>query len=182
MCLLADNRPWVKRLARWAVYRYGNAAVHVDDLEQAGMIALHRCAADYDPTIGASLRTFARTSVLGAMIDEIRAGSPTWREHRAGRPVPEFAPLEAAETVPTPEPSPAERAEMLSDCALLRRLVRQLPGRQRQVIADLFDREDTLRAVGERLAVSDSMVLTIKQQALARLRTRFNAQQRTPAP
>jgi len=178
---LAEHRPWVERLARWVGYRYASPAVEHADLVQEGLIALHGCAQTFDASHGATLRTYAGQRVVGAMVDELRRADPAWRAHRGGAEPVHFTSLEDAVDLQDQAHTPADLAELRDDCRALRRLVRELPAREREVIVSLFDCDEELKAMGGRLGVSDSYVCQLKQQALARLRLRFNALQRTMA-
>lgn len=177
---LAQHRPWVERLARWVGYRYRSELEH-DDLVQAGLLGLHQAMQVFEDQGTASLRTFAARRVIGAMFDEMRRTDPVWRAHRGGAEPPQFTSLDDAVNLHDQAHTPADLAELRDDCRAVRLLVRELPARERAVIVGLFDCDEELRTVGQRLDVSDSYVCHIKKQALARLRLRFNALQRTPA-
>ncbi len=61
----------VKRIANHMISRLP-AGVQIDDLIQAGLIALMEAAKQYDPSQGASFETYATIRVRGAMLDEVR--------------------------------------------------------------------------------------------------------------
>ncbi len=68
---IAEHAGLVKRIANHMVARLP-PAVQVDDLIQAGLIALMEAAKQYDPSQGASFETYATIRVRGAMLDEVR--------------------------------------------------------------------------------------------------------------
>ncbi len=53
-----------------------------EDFYSVGVIGLMHAAANYDPTRGASFKTFAYTAVRGAVLDEIRKHDPVPRNRR----------------------------------------------------------------------------------------------------
>ncbi len=61
----------VKRVANHMICRLP-ANVQMDDLIQAGLIALMEAAKQYDPDQGATFETYATIRVRGAMLDEVR--------------------------------------------------------------------------------------------------------------
>jgi RNA polymerase sigma factor for flagellar operon FliA len=67
--------PMVRKLA-WYYEGSGGAAVDVDDLIQAGMIALTECAQRHDRPGEDGFAAYAKMRVRGAMIDLLRAQSP----------------------------------------------------------------------------------------------------------
>lgn len=69
--LVSQHAELVKRIAYHLVARLP-ASVDVDDLIQAGMIALLECADGYRDDKGASFETFAGIRIRGAMLDELR--------------------------------------------------------------------------------------------------------------
>lgn len=64
--ILDEHLPWIRRLAR-RFHRNER-----EDCIQVGSLALVQCARRFDPSKGASLATFARQRVAGAMLDHIR--------------------------------------------------------------------------------------------------------------
>lgn len=53
-----------------------------DDFYSVGVIGLMHAATTYDPTRGASFKTFAYTAIRGAILDEIRKHDPVPRNRR----------------------------------------------------------------------------------------------------
>lgn len=87
--LVERHAPLVNRIARHLIARLPSN-VQVDDLIQAGLIALLEAARGYDAGKGASFETFAGIRIRGAMIDEVRRGDWAPRSvHRNARRVQE---------------------------------------------------------------------------------------------
>lgn len=70
--LLQEYAPLVKRIANHLRARLPQG-VELDDLVQAGLIALLDAARQYCPSRGASFETWAGIRIRGAMLDEVRA-------------------------------------------------------------------------------------------------------------
>lgn len=58
------------------------ATLDRDDFFSVGVLGLMQAAANFDPTRGASFKTFAYTAVRGAILDEIRKHDPVPRNRR----------------------------------------------------------------------------------------------------
>ena len=58
------------------------ASIDREDFYSVGVMGLMHAAAAYDPTRGASFKTFAYTAVRGAILDEIRKHDPVPRNRR----------------------------------------------------------------------------------------------------
>jgi len=58
------------------------ASLDRDDFFSVGVMGLMHAAATYDPTRGASFKTFAYTAIRGAVLDEIRKHDPVPRNRR----------------------------------------------------------------------------------------------------
>jgi len=87
--VLERYSPLVNRIARHLIARLP-ASVQVDDLIQAGLMALLEASRSYDASKGASFETFAGIRIRGAMIDEVRRGDWAPRSvHRNARRVQE---------------------------------------------------------------------------------------------
>lgn len=68
---LKEHAPLVKRIAYHLAARLPDC-VQVDDLIQAGMVGLLEASENFDPTQGASFKTYAGIRIRGAMLDEVR--------------------------------------------------------------------------------------------------------------
>ncbi|MDX1498772.1 MAG: RNA polymerase sigma factor FliA [Woeseiaceae bacterium] len=69
--LVAEHVELVKRIAQHLAARLP-ASVEIDDLMQAGMVGLLEAANNFDPSRGASFKTYAGIRIRGAMLDDIR--------------------------------------------------------------------------------------------------------------
>lgn len=69
--LIAENVELVKRIAQHLSARLP-ASVDIDDLMQAGMLGLLEAARNFDPSRGATFKTYAGIRIRGAMLDDIR--------------------------------------------------------------------------------------------------------------
>lgn len=58
------------------------ASLDRDDFYSVGVIGLMHAAATYDPSRGASFKTFAYTAIRGAILDEVRRHDPVPRNRR----------------------------------------------------------------------------------------------------
>jgi RNA polymerase sigma factor for flagellar operon FliA len=70
--LLREHAPLVRKIASEFMGRVP-ASVEMDDLVQVGMIGLWQACYHFNHEQGASIATFARHRVRGAMLDELRA-------------------------------------------------------------------------------------------------------------
>lgn len=65
------HAPMVKRIAHHLAGRLP-PGIQIDDLIQAGLIALVNVTKTYNPDVGASFATYAGIRIKGAMLDEVR--------------------------------------------------------------------------------------------------------------
>jgi len=87
--LVARHSELVKRIAYHLLGRLP-PAIQIEDLVQAGMVALIEAAQKFDASKGASFETYAGIRIRGAMIDEVRKGDWTPRSvHRNARAISE---------------------------------------------------------------------------------------------
>ncbi len=87
-----------------------------DDFYSSGVIGLMHAASTYDPTRGASFKTFAYTAIRGAILDEIRKHDPVPRNRRDRLRVLEKTSGELYATLGR-EPTMAELAEVM-ECSI----------------------------------------------------------------
>jgi RNA polymerase sigma factor for flagellar operon FliA len=76
--------PMVRRLA-WHLSGSGGPAIDVDDLVQAGLVALTECAQRHERPTEDGFAAYAKLRVRGAMVDLLRSASPEPRGARARR-------------------------------------------------------------------------------------------------
>lgn len=70
--------PMVRRLA-WHVHGSGRPGMEIDDLVQAGLVALTECARKHDGPTEDGFAAYAKLRVRGAMVDLVRRSSPLSR-------------------------------------------------------------------------------------------------------
>jgi RNA polymerase sigma factor for flagellar operon FliA len=70
--------PMVRRLA-WHAHGSGRAGIEVDDLIQAGLVALTECAQKHSGQTEDGFAAYAKLRVRGAMVDLIRRAAPLSR-------------------------------------------------------------------------------------------------------
>lgn len=79
--LVEQYLPLVRHVVSRMAIRWP-AATDSDDFFSAGVLGLMHAAATFDPTRGASFKTFAYTAVRGAILDEVRRLDPVPRSRR----------------------------------------------------------------------------------------------------
>ena len=70
--------PMVRRLA-WHVHGSGRAGIEIEDLVQAGLVALTECAQKHSGPTEDGFAAYAKLRVRGAMVDLVRRSSPLSR-------------------------------------------------------------------------------------------------------
>lgn len=103
--------PMVRKLA-WHLSGSGGPTVEVDDLVQAGLVALTECAQKHDGPSEDGFAAYAKLRVRGAMVDMLRSSSPDPRGARAKRRRIEQQQSRLASMLGR-EPSAAELAQAL---------------------------------------------------------------------
>ncbi len=103
--------PMVRRLA-WHLSGSGGPAIDVDDLVQAGLVALTECAQRHERPTEDGFAAYAKLRVRGAMVDLLRGASPEPRGARARRRRIEDAEARLASVLGR-APSSGELAEAL---------------------------------------------------------------------
>jgi RNA polymerase sigma factor (sigma-70 family) len=166
--------PLVRRTARRLCRRLP-ANVELDDMVQAGLIAVSDALPRYDPTRGASIETFAARRALGGMLDELRRGGllsrDAWRTRREN---PEQA---WPDDYDPADPAPGPLAVLLERERLARVEVEiaRLPARSRDVLRLLLDGDLTGDEIGAIFGISPSRVSQIASEAVALLASRLAA-------
>ena len=105
--LIDRHAALVKRIAHHLMARLPQT-VQIDDLIQAGMIALLESARNFDASLGASFETYAGTRIRGSMLDEVRRYD--WAPRSVHRRTREAA--QAIQTVENREGREARAAEV----------------------------------------------------------------------
>lgn len=103
--------PMVRKLA-WHLSGSGGPTIDVDDLMQAGLVALTECAQNHKGPHEDGFAAYAKLRVRGAMVDLLRSSSPEPRGARARRQRIEAEQARLACRLGH-TPSPAELAEAL---------------------------------------------------------------------
>ncbi|MCB9877673.1 MAG: FliA/WhiG family RNA polymerase sigma factor [Planctomycetes bacterium] len=88
------------------------APLDKDDFYSVGVIGLMHAASTYDPTRGASFKTFAYTAIRGAILDEVRKHDPVPRNRRDRLRKMDRANAELRASLDR-QPTPAELAQAL---------------------------------------------------------------------
>ena len=70
--------PMVRRLA-WHVHGSGRAGIEVEDMVQAGLVALTECAQKHNAPTEDGFAAYAKLRVRGAMVDLVRRSTPLSR-------------------------------------------------------------------------------------------------------
>lgn len=103
--------PMVRKLA-WHLSGSGGPTVDVEDLMQAGLVALTECAQKHDAPSEDGFAAYAKLRVRGAMVDLLRNASPDPRGARARRRMIEHMKAKLQAELGR-EPSAGELAERL---------------------------------------------------------------------
>jgi RNA polymerase sigma factor for flagellar operon FliA len=103
--------PMVRKLA-WHLAGSGGPTIDVEDLMQAGLVALTECAQKHEGPGEDGFAAYAKLRVRGAMVDLLRSTSPEARGTRARRRQIEQEQARLAATLGR-DPSSAELAEAL---------------------------------------------------------------------
>lgn len=156
-------------------------SVAPDDLFSAGFLGLMAAKQKYDPSQGASFKTYAYHRIRGAVLDELRRMDPLPRSQREsakreGRQPPRFLGL------PCDEDGQASIAsEELGDSvegddtkAALRREMERLPEKMRIVMESYYQKGLKMREIASLMGLTESRVSQIHSNAIARLRRSMN--------
>ena len=108
---VAQFLPMVRKLA-WHLSGSGGPTIDVEDLMQAGLVALTECAQKHDSPSDDGFAAYAKLRVRGAMVDLLRSTSPDPRGARAKRRMIESARSKLHSTLGR-EPSSTQLAEAL---------------------------------------------------------------------
>ena len=167
--------PMVRRLA-WHVHGSGRQGIELDDLMQAGMVALTECAQRHAGPGEDGFAAYAKLRVRGAMVDLIRRHIPLARSAaRHDAPVR----LESIDEAYTDRDLAFADARpdsfaLLADEELrgaVAGAIAALPQRLQLVVQLYFVEELNLAEIAETLRVSVPRVHQLKAQALSALRS-----------
>lgn len=179
--LITAHLPLVSPLATRAAWRWRR--IGLDELDAAGQFGLVDAAQRFDPTqTRANFAAFARRRIWGAILDHVRAGGLVGGAYRPGRQFqaaytsidrldPYGQPLDLPDlTTPTPETQCADRDEVATRRALLRRGLASLSPTDRQVLVDRYVRDESLATMGRRRHRSTAWMSLTHAALLAQIR------------
>jgi RNA polymerase sigma factor for flagellar operon FliA len=156
--------PMVRKLA-WHLSGSGGPTVEVDDLVQAGLVALTECAQKHDGPSEDGFAAYAKLRVRGAMVDMLRSSSPDPRGARAKRKRIEQQQSRLAAMLGR-EPSAAELAQALGmDVDELHRFRSGLAETRLSSIEECYSESDSAFAADE----PDAESLLLQQEDRAQL-------------
>jgi len=156
--------PEISKSVAWALGRAGVRFSDREDCRQYVMLKLWEAAGRYDPSRGASFRSFAAYRALGAARDYIRAEGVNFsRKEILFR---QMVPLDEAHEIAGPD-RPDERIQA---ARTIEGLMRVLDFRERYAICEHGLQERTLAEVGAGLGVCAARAQEIYQKAVLRMR------------
>ena len=165
------------RLVAHVAKKYYAASAAQDDLISIGTIGLLKAVDTYDPVRASKFASYASRCIENELRMELR------RTRREGPHASLQEPLEGsngqltlADTLPD-DSAMEEDCERRADAARLRRLVEELPGRERRLLTLRYGLEgrppQTQQQAAERLGISRSYVSRLEKRALGRLAERW---------
>jgi len=166
--LVGAHLTLVESLAR----RFVSDLEGIDDLRQVGVIGLLKAAARFDPERGVPFAAYAAPFVLGELRHHVRDCTWPVRVPRAdgrSRPMAVAVPLEDGAVT-----APDELADA-DDRLMVTSLVRELGGRQREVVYRYFVRGRSQADIGRELGMTQIQVSRMLRAALAAMRQRLEA-------
>jgi RNA polymerase sigma factor for flagellar operon FliA len=171
--------PMVKRLA-WHVHgsgRQAHAGIELDDLMQAGLVALTEAAQRHAGPGEDGFAAYAKLRVRGAMIDLVRRAVPLSRSAEDAPRIDSLDEVYADSNLAFADERPGA-LDMLADAELRESViaaVAALPERLQLIVQLYFVEELNLAEIAQVLSVSIPRVHQLKAQALAQLRTALEA-------
>jgi RNA polymerase sigma factor for flagellar operon FliA len=166
--------PMVKRLA-WHTHGGGRPGIELEDLTQAGMVALTEAAQRHGGPSEDGFAAYAKLRVRGAMIDLIRRTVPLSRgvaEHRGSVRIESLDETYSDSDMAYADDAP-DSLSILADAELREHLIAaiaDLPERLQLVVQLYFVEEFNLAEIAATLDISVPRVHQLKAQALERLR------------
>jgi RNA polymerase sigma factor for flagellar operon FliA len=166
--------PMVKRLA-WHTHGGGRPGIELEDLTQAGMVALTEAAQRHAGPSEDGFAAYAKLRVRGAMIDLIRRAVPLSRglaEHRGSVRIESLDETYSDSDMAYADDAP-DSLSILADAELREHLIAaiaDLPKRLQLVVQLYFVEELNLAEIAATLDISVPRVHQLKAQALEQLR------------
>ncbi len=177
-----------RRLARWATAEPDWDQVYTEELPRVFNFFRYRFGHTADAE-DLTARTFEKAWRSRYRYRQDVAGFATWLltiarnvaiDHaRARKPL---VPLDAAAAVPSAARTPEEQALQQSDADRLELLLKQMPPRERELIALKYGAEMTNRAIARATGLSESNVGTILHRAVEDLRAQWDPSPKPQAP
>jgi RNA polymerase sigma factor for flagellar operon FliA len=165
--------PLVRRVVRQLARRLPSN-VQRDDLLAAGVFGLVDSLRRNGGDGGAAFEWYARTRIRGAIFDELRAQDWLSRRARAGAGVAacfvSFEEVANDESGLAGTDDPSEAFESRSLRRALARALKQLPERERTVVARYYFEGARLKDISAELGVSEPRISQILARAIERLR------------
>lgn len=167
--------PMVKRLA-WHTHGGGRPGIELEDLMQAGLVALTEAAQRHAGPTEDGFAAYAKLRVRGAMIDLIRRAVPLSRgaaEQRGSVRIESLDEAYSDSDMAYADQSP-DSLELLASAELREHLIAaisDLPERLQLVVQLYFVEELNLAEIAATLDVSVPRVHQLKAQALEKLRS-----------
>ena len=166
--------PMVRRLA-WHVHGSGRQGIELDDLMQAGMVALTECAQRHAGPGEDGFAAYAKMRVRGAMVDLIRRHIPLARSatrHEAPVRLESIDEAYSDSDLAFADARPDSFAQLADEelRGAVAGAIASLPERLQLVVQLYFTEELNLAEIAETLQVSVPRVHQLKAQALAQLR------------
>lgn len=160
--------------------------VDMDELISVGHLGLMEARQRFDASRGVPFAAFAALRVRGAMLDALRSEDLVSRDERArlrkdGALQPTATRVELNDEIDAASDGldPDDAAIRNDGIVRMRAALTCLSEREREVIEQHYFQEQPLKAVAERLGVTESRVCQIAGEAVLKLRARMNGKRRS---
>lgn len=187
----AKRREWeqeielVRQIAG-ALVRRLPSHVDMDELISVGHLGLMEARQRFDASRGVPFAAFAALRVRGAMLDALRSEDLVSRDERArlrkdGALQPTATRVELNDEIDAAchGLDPDEATIRKDSIVRMRAALVCLSEREREVVEQHYFQEQPLKAVAERLGVTESRVCQIAGEAVLKLRARMNHKRRS---
>lgn len=161
--IVASHQRIVRPIAA-AIWRKLPPCFELEDLQQAGWMALLEAVEDYDAGRGVPLELYLRMKVRGAILDSIRG--------KRYRDSTQASLEDEAAEPPDPQANPERQAQVSE----VWDAIGELPPRQREIIELRYGGHGrSQREVARKLGISQPSVQECERRAVERLRLRMAA-------
>lgn len=165
------------RLVVFIARRFENTGVNIEDLISIGTIGLIKAVGTYRRDRNIKLATYASRCIENEILMHIRKISNQKTEVSLDEPINmdyDGNELLLSDILGTDEDMILRPLEDEVDLCLLRRAVKELPAREREIVAMRFglegQRELTQKEVAEKLGISQSYISRLEKRIMLRLR------------